>query len=290
MLRQKVVVAIAILMILLVSLSNAAIIHFDDLKYPPLTNINNQYKGDYGVSFSNSQIIKPSKGTASGTQALQAGYVGTEMHSGPLVIYFSAGQSWVKMAVGLSYKTVKEKELVATLTAFDSPSGGNQIGQPVNTDLGLGPTPITTPMAINSTQANIWRVELIYKYKVDEQASGYAEVIDSLEFPEAVKPPPDNQKPVVKITKPKTGDVTTTPFFLLQGTIQENAALADVWLSIEQSGKPTVSYQISYYGKAPNFTFGGSTLMGLLYEGQNAVTVKATDISNNDDTDSVTVH
>jgi hypothetical protein len=284
MMRQKVVVETAILMTLLVSVSNAAIIDFDNL--PPLTNVINQYKGNYGVSFSPSRIIKPSKATASGPQALQAGSVGIEYHPGPLVIYFDAGQSNVKVAVGLETKGIHMYD--AILTAFDSKSGGKQIGTPVTTKVGPGPSPITKSMAISSTQANIWRVELIYKRNAKDESS--LEVIDSLEFDTAVKPPPDNQVPVVKITKPKTGDVTQTAFFELQGTIQENAVLADVWLSIEQSGKPTVSYQITYYGSAPNFTFGGSMWMGLLYEGKNTVTVKATDISNNVGQDSVTVH
>lgn len=242
-------------------------VSFDDIR--------NQYLGTHGVTFDVGEIIVPSAGANSPTQALES--AGSEFDPGPLIARFTADQSRVAMRVGLNGQT--SVELTAALAAFDA--AGNQIDI-VRTVIGPGPTPITTPLEITAAEGNIREVRLQY--------DGAAfEVIDDLEFDNLVRPPAESDAPLVQITEPQEGATFGDSCFALAGEVEDASPLADVRVAISQPGEPGDSFQIDYDGTPPTFTFGPAGVVCGLEPGENAVTVSAQDIHGNTGEDSVGV-
>jgi len=139
-------------------------------------------------------------------------------------------------------------------------------------------------LEIKTNQQQIREVRLTYDL-------AYFEVIDDLEFDNPVAPPPDNNPPVVKITKPVADAEFHSAFFELRGTIQEDEGLLNVKVAIKPSSQPATSLTLSpidYDDSASPIPFHLAAL-GLLSPGENQVTVTATDIGNNVGSDDVTV-
>jgi hypothetical protein len=245
-------------------------------EYPVNTLIRDQYKGTYGVSFnwggnvhSDHTIVYPSQGTASGTQALRG--ISDEFW-GAVSLNFTSGQSWVKMAIGLVQQTTS---LDVTVTARDA--NGNQVGQAIPLKLGPGPTPINSTIEVRSRQANIYSISILA-----DCFCTLSMAIDNLEFDHFLPPPPDLERPIVRILKPVSGDKFGHPSFNLDGTIKETSGLADLRITISQPGKPPRSFQfLRYFGNPPDFTFGHGVLIGGLFEGENTITVTAIDFGKN---------
>ena len=116
-------------------------------------------------------IIRPSIGAASGTQALANIRAGEEFNTRPLIIEFSAPQSFVRLRAGLDRSS--STAVQATLRAFDPEDG--VIAQDGPTSLGPELTDIRTLMQVEVTTPSIVRVELEY-------SNTFVEVIDNLEF------------------------------------------------------------------------------------------------------------
>jgi len=265
------------------------VIDFDNLK--PDTDAKNLWYNS-GVTFDAARIIAPAKAKNPLDRALTAGgpFASKEFHSGPLVIKFKGGQSYIKMAIGLDAKTPDKpvaKTIQFTAKAFDK--NGKLVAKveskppgkalPQEMPLGPGPTPIDQYIELKSTASNIYRVELQYE-------SLYFEVIDDLQFDNVIAPPPDTQPPVVTIAKPTAGSMVSSDLFPLEGSVQEDVDLKELKLTIESPGKAPASFPIDH-GTPPSFTFQG--IFGLLQVGDNTIRVNAKDVGDNVGEDSVKV-
>jgi hypothetical protein len=259
-----------------------AIIDFED--YPAGTFIRNQYLGGYGVRLEG-RIVEPAQGTASGKRGLRADSSDNEFHPGPIVVHFdTAPQQLVRLKTGSANAT--KVPLNATLTAFDA--AGKAVGAPATAAIPPGPTSINLPLEVLAPGAVIRRAEL--HFTSTGSGSLYFEALDDLEFDAVVAPPTDQTAPAITITSPAPSATLTQPFFPLAGGIVEPTALVDVRLKIRQQGALLADYQIDYSGTAPQFAFGGATLMGLLALGQNEITVEAVDVGGHTGQASVTVY
>jgi hypothetical protein len=265
----------------LASLSPAlTVLHFDDLT-AGVDLIQNQYLGAYGVAFDAGRIIVPDSGTHSGRQALRASGFQAEFHQDPLILYFSGGQSYVGMRVGLVQTTAAPVK--AVLRAYDA--SGAPIGTADTAMIGPGPTPIHTLLEITDA-VGIRQVRLHY------ENTFLFEVIDDLTYNHVETPSPESNAPLVQIWSPSHNGIVLSPHFQLAGTIEEESALADVRLSIGQPGAAATSFQIQVTGGPPVSDIYGldsGVLYGQLAEGSNIVKVIATDIHGNTGEDAVTV-
>jgi hypothetical protein len=205
------------------------------------------------------RIVQPSMGTGSGVQALSNAQPGEEFNTQPLVIEFSAPQSFVRLLAGLDRSS--SDPIQATLRAFDT--DGNVVDQDGPIPIGPGPTVIRTLMRVEVATTSIVRVELEY-------SGAFAEVIDDLEF-EVVGPvgPPDTEAPTVTITQPADGTDLTGDMFILEAEIQEDRKLRLVSISIEND-EGTQLFELSFSGVGPVYRVG-PTFTGFLADGMNTI-------------------
>jgi hypothetical protein len=247
-------------------------VNFED-RTPSPDLIQNQYLGTHGAAFDGAKIIVPAAGTSSGRQALRASGFQAEFHQDPLIITFAHAQSAVRMRVGLAEVTVAPVR--AVLQAYNG--AGAPVGQAAVTNIGPGPTAITTELAV-AHGGDIREVRLHY------ENSAYFETLDDLTFELFPPAAPETRAPIVRIWTPSEGELTHFSTFQLVGEIEEESPLADVRLTIAQAGITPVSYQITVDGGPPIsdlYFFGGDTQYGQLFVGQNRITVTATDIYGN---------
>ncbi len=221
-------------------------------------------------------IVQPSMGSGSGVQALSNAQPGEEFNNQPLVIEFSAPQSFVRLLAGLDRSS--SDPIQATLRAFDS--DGNVVVQDGPIPIGPGPTVIRTLMRVEVATPSILRVELEY-------SGAFAEVIDDLEF-EVVGPVglPDTEAPTVTIIQPADGTDLTGDMFILEAEIQEDRKLRLVSISIEND-EGTQLFELSFSGVGPVYRAGGFT--GFLADGMNTIVLNAEDFGGNVGTTSISV-
>ncbi len=253
------------------------------------TKVFHQY-GGMGVSFPHTPYIKEplDVGAASGTKALRADSPGEEF-GGKLVIEFTTGQTCVSMYVGL-LEDSRGNKVLATLEAFDErmvviPGYGviQSPGEKVAVQqrlIGPGPADTATMMFVQAgDEPEIYRVELSFE-------GGYRPMIDDLGFTDVGEPfPESNSTPQVTINTPKNHDYISgfTMFpgaFDLTGTIQEQFQLEEVAVRVKQGDQIREGF-LSFSGHAPSYTFGGPNIHGLIFPGENLVTVTAKSFSGN---------
>ena len=252
------------------------------------TKVFHQY-GSMGVSFpSVPSIIEPGDtGTVSGTKALSMYKLGEEL-SGKLVIEFTTGQTCVSMHVGLLEDT-RGNKVLATLEAFDAdrmlaiPGYGMEIFPAEQVAIqqrliGPGPADIDTQIFVETGEEPlIYRVELSF-------SGGYVPVIDDLGFTIIGEPfSTDAPLPQITIETPGDGDYlsgfeTEPDAFDLMGTIREKLMLNQVGVRVTQGDQVRESL-LPFAGAAPDYTFGGLNIHGLLFPGENHIRVWAKSFS-----------
>jgi hypothetical protein len=251
-------------------------IDFDDL--PAGTPIHKDYLAGYGVHFNSGRICQPSKGTASGKQALTHATSLMEFSPDPLIIWFNGPQSLVRLSAGVNH--APPQAINATMTAFDAQ--GKKLGS-VSKKLGPGASAVTKVLEIKLGQKKIREVRLHYD-------SVHFEVIDDLEFDDPKLPPPDANPPVVTISKPQSNQTFHSALFELLGNIKEAEGLKTVSVTIKpKTLAASVIADFDYDDTATPITFHAPA-MGNLSPGENVVTVTATDIGNNQGSDSITIY
>lgn len=227
-------------------------------------------------------VVRPSKGTNSPELALINATSGgqLEFNSFPLRIDFSNVKvRSVKMRVGLNQFVGGVRPV---LTVFDE--SGDRTASTTGPTLPDGPAPVDQVIALSNPGFFIARAEL--RYDGDTPAARNAvEVIDDLEIGLDGRPlcPPgsDTQWPVVTITAPESFDVFSSGNLSdLSGTIVENSGkLLNVSAEITGSSGG-YSFDLSPYISAnPEFPgyFTFSVKNVGLYDGENIITVRATD-------------
>ncbi len=262
------------------------VIDFEDLAAG--TQVFHQY-GSQGISFPLvPRIIEPADlQTVSGTRALSTYRPGQEF-PGKLVIEFTTGQTCVRVFVGLPEDTEGNKVL-ATLEAFDAermltiPGYGMEIipAEKVAHQqrfIGPGPAEISTPLFVETgDEPLIYRVELSF-------SGGFAPVIDDLGFATVGESfPTDAPRPEVVIETPQDKDCisgfeTYKDAIDLLGTIREELMLEEVGVRVRQ-GEEVRENLLPFAGQAPHYTFGGTNIHGLLFPGENQLTVWAKSFS-----------
>ena len=224
------------------------------------------------------RIIQPSMSTASGTQALSNAQPGEEFNTQPLVVEFSAPQTFVRMHAGLNISSSAPVE--AVLRAYDA--ADTVIAQNGPIPIGPGPTGILTLMQVEVAEPSIRRVELEY-------SGAFAEVIDDLEF-EVIGPvvPPDTEAPTVTIIQPADGADLTGDMFILEAEIQEERKLRLVSISIEND-EGIQLFELSFSGVGPDYRVG-PTFTGFLADEINTIVLSAEDFGGNIGTASISVN
>lgn len=257
------------------------IIDFEDL--PVDTVVYNQYY-PLGVIFSSlPRIFRPSVNTISGVNALTTRNPGQEFDPGPLIVQFTQPQSRVGVYVGVDHNT-NGYSIPVFMRAYDMNNiKVDEVG-PVN--LPPGPTPIQQLISVSTGSSQVVRVEIEY------HASRF-EIIDNLGFSTLGLPPAqDTQPPVLQILEPQDGIVCDSfeghNCFHLDGTVTENDKLKKVEITIS-SDSNSVSFNLSFSGSAPNFTFGHNAYIYGLFEGQNNVTIRAEDFAGLSDQKTIQV-
>lgn len=262
------------------------VIDFEELE--PGAQVFHQY-GSMGVNFPFApRIIEPEEtGTTSGTKALSTYRPGEEF-GGKLVIEFTTGQSCVNLFVGLLEETHGNKVL-ATLKAFDAetmlaiPGYGMESYPPEQVAIqqrliGPGPVAIGTQMFVHTEdEPLIHRVELTF-------SGGYAPAIDDLGFATVGEPISiEAPAPEVIIETPQSGRFisgfeTFPGAFDISGTIRDELKLEEVGIRVVQ-GDQVRDGLLHFSGEAPDYTFGGPNIHGLIFPGENQIRVWAKSFS-----------
>ncbi|HKQ80063.1 MAG TPA: hypothetical protein VJ810_40600 [Blastocatellia bacterium] len=244
-------------------IAGATVINFEEPGLAPgvVTSI---IKDGVTVSFtSRSSIFRPAGATISAPQALINSGNGDEVgFTVPMLFRFSRLQRYVRVYAGLNEAETNRQEVQATLTAYDS---GGRVIDSHRSSLGIGPTPINTPLTVFSDAGDlIERVELRY-------SSNNAEVIDNLNFGATgvTEVPPDTTAPVVIINTPTEGRQVNCRTVSVVGRIRETNGV-----SLTINGAPVSVSRVD----ANNHEF--STRI-TLPEGSGRIEAVATDDSGN---------
>ncbi len=236
-------------------------------------------------------VIQPEVATHSGTNALQASFVG-EFGSGrlPVVMEFDYLKDFVGAYVGLDRTVYASEPITATMTAWtfncttDSEGETSCVRGPTLTDSEtFGPDSTPVKKCLSVAAPGIFRVEITYG------TFSEPELIDDLIMrspEESIPVPEDEAPPIVNITLPEEGYRLVEGELALEGTVWEDRELdpeLDVYINTGFFGRIVAS------GYAPNYVFrlDSVPLSELLPNEFNEITVHAIDRAGNEGEDMV---
>ena len=261
--------------------------------YPPGTNL----KGTIAIGevdfrgVSDLFVIQPEVETHSGTNALQAAFVG-EFGSGrlPMIMKFSNLKDFVGAYVGLERAIYATEPITATMTAwtYDCTTVSEGVyscepGPTLTDSVVIAPEPTAIKECLSVAAPGIYKVEISYGDFSEP------ELIDDLimRSPEEPLPVPgDNNPPAVSITLPEEGSRHIEGELALEGAVQEDRELdpeLDLYINGVPFGKITAS------GYAPDYVFRMDTIphSELNPNEINQITVIAHDRDGNEGQDTV---
>jgi hypothetical protein len=260
------------------------VIDFEDLPAngpgtPAAVVVISQYAAK-GITFNSPVALDYSKGLLipgfahSGTKAIEQCY-SEEFCKKPIEMSFTTPQARIKVWVGIRGE-LKEKRTVA-LHVFGT--GGTEVTGPATTtfDPSSSSQPIAKMLEVNVTSPSIVRATVSFSpgtILMNNLA------VDDVEFDTAGPPPPcaSTGNPTVTLSKPASGLTVQNNEFILEGTINADAPLEEVMLTVSRPGgtSPPLFFG-DLIGRSGTVSLVQSRIGSMLFPGSNAVTVKAKD-------------
>ncbi len=256
------------------------LIDFEDLTpdgpgTPATVSVTNQYE-DKGIIFNSPVALDYSRGLPipgfahSGTKAVEQCY-GTEFCTTPIEMRFTTAQARVKVWAG--YRQSLGKGRTVILRAFDA--NGIDVGSAtVSLNPNTSPQPISKPLQVISTSANISRATVAFS-PGEVLTNGLA--IDDIEFDTiGLSPCSSAQPPVVTLNPRLNSQLVQTNNLIPEGIIATQTPLESATLNVTGTNGSN-SLDLLSSGLISR-SGGGIDLVrvqGMLFPGRNTVTVNA---------------
>src|SRR3954454_12620736 len=274
--RVSLLAALAVLLLAVSpAAASAATIGFDDLTPAPPppgghgTTVNVQYQSQ-GVTFNNPEAFTYPPGFAHSGQVGVERCFGVEFCQAPVRADFTTAQNTAGVWVGFS--SPLSDPLTVRLNAFDS--SNTQIATTSATlPANSGPTPIQTHLTVNPPGKTIAHIEAT-------TASGYTGglAVDDVEFSTPGPPPvcTASGPPILHITQPTSDLGVQNNAFPLAGTVDPNGGQITAAHFVANSATPHSASVFPVLIGTDGGPFGPISVNGLLSQGNNDVTVNAT--------------
>ncbi|MFO7948243.1 MAG: C25 family cysteine peptidase [Armatimonadota bacterium] len=252
--------------------------------FAPDVEIYDQF-GPQGVVFPQTpRILSPQDFQPHSGANVLTGYEPGEEFGAPMIVEFSAAQARVKVYVGLMSPSGGNK---VEVRAWALNENDQQLGYET-VQVGPGPADVDTPIEFQ------FQLPKIRKLKI-EYAGGYFPVIDDLQFATAGPPrAEDRVDPRLTVIKPGD-DARLDGFgqyegaFAIEGTVIEQVKLKEVTISCAHGGEVRTG-TLPIANGPPVYNFGSPNVHGLIFEGENLITITARDFAGNTDVEYLHVY